>query len=98
MKSLARDKDLVSLDSLFFEPLWIFHRNDLPLRRIPDLKGLRLAVGVEGSGTRVLTMRLLELNGVDSQNTRILSTGFHRAADMLLNAGILSLGIGPLPA
>ncbi len=51
MKSLVQDTDLVSLGSLFFEPLWIFHRNELAVRRIPNLKGLRLAVGEEGSGT-----------------------------------------------
>jgi hypothetical protein len=37
MKSLVQETDLVSLGSLFFEPLWIFHRNDLAVRRIPDL-------------------------------------------------------------
>jgi len=85
MKSLAPDTDLVSLGSMFFEPLWIFFRNDLALRRIPDLKGLRLAVGNEGSGTKILTMRLLELNGVNAQNTRILTDGYQKAAEMLLN-------------
>jgi TRAP transporter TAXI family solute receptor len=88
MKSLAPNTDLVSLGSLFFEPLWIFHLNDPALRRIPDLKGLRLAVGEEGSGTKILTMRLLELNGVNSQNTRILSSGYQKAADMLLNGEV----------
>ena len=88
MKSLAQDTDLVSLGSLFFEPLWIFHRTDLALRRIPDLKGLRLAVGKEGSGTKILTMQLLELNGINSQNTRILSYGYQKAAEMLLNAEV----------
>ena len=33
MKSLVQNTDLVSLGSLFFEPLWIFHRSDLALRR-----------------------------------------------------------------
>jgi TRAP transporter TAXI family solute receptor len=88
MKSLVQDTDLVSLGSLFFEPLWIFYRNDLALRRIPDLKGLRLAVGEEGSGTKILTLRLLKLNGVNSQNTRILAYGYQKAADMLLNAEV----------
>jgi TRAP transporter TAXI family solute receptor len=85
MKSLVQSADLVSLSSLFFEPLWIFHRNDLAARRIPDLKGLRLAVGEEGGGTKILTMRLLELNGVNSQNTQFFAYGYQKAADMLLN-------------
>jgi TRAP transporter TAXI family solute receptor len=88
MKSLVQDTDLVSLGSLFFEPLWIFHGNDLALRRIPDLKGLRLAVGKEGSGTKILTMRLLELNGVNSRNTKIISLGYQKAAEMLLNGAV----------
>jgi hypothetical protein len=88
MKSLVQDTDLVSLGSLFFEPLWIFYRNDLALRRIPDLKGLRLAVGEEGSGTKILALGLLELNGVNSQNTRIFANGYQKAADMLLNAEV----------
>jgi len=88
MKSLVQDTDLVSLGSLFFDPLWIFHRNDLALRRIPDLKGLRLAVGEEGGGTKILTMRLLELNGVNSQNTQIFAYGYQKAADMLLNGEV----------
>ena len=88
MKALAQDTDLVSLGSLFFEPLWIFHRDELALRRMPDLKGLRLAVGEEGSGTTILTMQLLELNGVNSQNTRILSNGYQRATDMLLGGEV----------
>ena len=68
--------------------MWIFHRNDLALRRIPDLKGLRLAVGEEGSGTKILTMRLLDLNGINSQNTRIFSYGYQKAADKLLNGEV----------
>ncbi|MFC1882155.1 TAXI family TRAP transporter solute-binding subunit [Thermodesulfobacteriota bacterium] len=88
MKSLVQDTDLVSLGSLFFEPLWIFHRSDLALRRIPDLKGLRVAVGEEGGGTKILTMRLLELNGVNSKNSRIFAYGYQKAADMLLNGEV----------
>jgi len=88
MKSLVQDTDLVSLGSLFFDPLWIFHRKDLAVRRISDLKGLRLAVGEEGGGTKILTMQLLELNGVNSKNTRIFAYGYQKAADMLLNGEV----------
>ena len=88
MKSLVQDTDLVSLGSLFFDPLWIFHHRDLALRRISGLKGLRVAVGEEGSGTEILTMRLLELNGINSQNTHILSYGYQEAADMLLKGEV----------
>jgi len=61
MGALAQTENLVSLGSLYFEPLWIFHRKDLTLNRLADLKGLRLAVGVEGSGTRILALQLHRL-------------------------------------
>ena len=85
LKYLSKTDTLVSLGSLFFEPLWIFHRKGIDLKRLPDLKGLRVAVGEEGSGTRILAMQLLDLNGITTENTRLVSIGNQKAADMLLN-------------
>lgn len=85
MSALAQTENLVSLGSLYFEPLWIFHRRDLTLNQLDDLKGLRLAVGVEGSGTRILALQLLGLNGITAKNTRLLAYGSQLAADKLLN-------------
>ena len=85
MRSLAKTKNLASLASLYFEPVWIFHQTALSLKRFSDLKGLRVAVGLEGSGTKVLAMQLLGLNGITSENTQILSYGGSKAIDMLLN-------------
>ncbi|MFC1828145.1 TAXI family TRAP transporter solute-binding subunit, partial [Thermodesulfobacteriota bacterium] len=70
------------------EPMWIFHHAGLELRRLTDLKGLRISVGAEGSGTKVLAMQLFEHNGITPENTRILSFGGQAAADMLLNGEI----------
>ncbi len=53
--------DLLSLGSLYLEPLWIFYR-DKEIKLLPDLAGKRLAVGSSGSGTRALALRLLEDN------------------------------------
>jgi len=88
IRSIAQDADLVSLGSLFFQPLWIFHGHGLALRRISDMKGLRLAIGEEGGGTKILTMQLLKQNGLSAQNTQILSYGYQEAADMLLNGEV----------
>ncbi|UCE82046.1 MAG: TAXI family TRAP transporter solute-binding subunit [Deltaproteobacteria bacterium] len=82
--TLAQSDEIISLGSLYYEPLWIFHQTNLTLARLPDLKGLRLAVGEEGSGTKVLALQLLELNGITEKNTRILSYGSQEAANMLL--------------
>ena len=88
MAPLAKTKNLVTLGSLYFEPLWIFHKKDLKLNRLPDLQGLRVAVGPEGSGTRVLAMQLLGRNGISEKNTQILPYGHEKAADLLLSGEI----------
>ena len=88
VKSEKKNDHLVSLGSLYFEPLWIFHRASLELRRLTDLKGLRLAAGPEGSGTKALAMTLLELNGITSENSRIFHHGSKKAADLLLSGDI----------
>lgn len=64
--------DLVSLGSLYFEPLWVIARG---LRDADDLQGLRgrrVAVGPEGSGTRALVDLLLRANGVSSPPATLL--------------------------
>ena len=82
--TLAQSDKIISLGSLYYEPLWIFHQKNLKLARLPDLRGMRVAVGEEGSGTKVLALQLLELNGISEKNTRLLSYGSQEAATMLL--------------
>ena len=88
MSALAKTENLVSLGSLYFEPLWIFHQKDLTLNRLSDLKGLRVAVGEEGSGTKVLAMQLLVVNGITAKNTQLLSYDSVQAVEMLLKGKI----------
>jgi TRAP transporter TAXI family solute receptor len=88
MGTLAKTENLVSLGSLYFEPLWIFHQKDLTLNRLSDLKGLRIAVGAEGSGTKVLAMQLLELNGINAKNAQLLLYDSQQAVEGLLNGEI----------
>jgi len=59
---------LVSLGSLFYEPLWVFYRSDLraaPLERLDQLAGLRVDLGTPGSGARNLVRKLLHANRVE---------------------------------
>jgi len=55
---------LVSLGSVFYEPLALFYRSPRRIDRLSQLRGKRLAIGMEGSGTRVLTLTLLGANGI----------------------------------
>jgi TRAP-type uncharacterized transport system substrate-binding protein len=44
------DSGLLSLGSLFYEPVWVFYRGERDLTRLTELRGKRIAIGQEGSG------------------------------------------------
>jgi TRAP transporter TAXI family solute receptor len=80
---------LVSLGSVFNEPLALFCRADVPVERIAALTGKRLAIGPEGSGTRVLALILLKANGIEpGGSTNLLDLGGEEAADALIGMKI----------
>jgi TRAP transporter TAXI family solute receptor len=75
--------DLASLGSLYFEPLWVFHRTDMPVKRLSDLHQKRIAVGPEGSGTRAVALQLLADNSITTDETSIFPTGGNEAVKAL---------------
>ena len=85
---LSADGDtgkLVSLGSVFFEPLVVFYRSAGPIDRLSQFRGGRLAIGREGSGTHFLNLLLLKANGIDAKGpTRLLNLDGDAAAQALL--------------
>jgi TRAP-type uncharacterized transport system substrate-binding protein len=79
-----RDVGLVSLGAVFFEPAWVFIRRDAGFERLADARGHRVAVGPEGSGTRVLAISLLEANAVPASTLRLSPLAGLDAAAALL--------------
>ncbi len=79
----ARQPGLVSLASLYYEPIWIFHRGPAKAGRLSALAGKRVATGPEGSGTRAAALSLLEANGLTEATTRLLAIGGTEAAEAL---------------
>jgi TRAP-type uncharacterized transport system substrate-binding protein len=78
--------DLVSLGSVFYQPLTIFYRSPKPLLRLSELRSQRIAIGPEGSGTRFLALALLKANEIEPQGpTRLLSLEGEEARRALLN-------------
>ncbi len=63
------DEKLLSLGSLYYEPISIFYRKDLELHRLNDFSGLNVSIDVQGSGTHMLASQLFAINHVNSQNT-----------------------------
>ena len=72
------------LASTYYEPLWIFVRSGLQVEQLSDLGGLKLEVGVEGSGTRAVALDLLALNGIDGDRASLLGASASDAVDSLL--------------
>lgn len=70
----------MALRALYYDPLWVLHA--------AGLRGKRIDVGAEGSGTKVLAMQLLALNEVSVQNAKIFSQGWEKAAQMLIQGEI----------
>ncbi|HUL42255.1 MAG TPA: TAXI family TRAP transporter solute-binding subunit [Burkholderiales bacterium] len=80
---------LVSLGSIFHEPLEIFYRGAAPVMRLSELSGKRLAIGPEGSGTRFLALALLKANGIETGgSTALLDLSGEDAAQALIHGKI----------
>jgi TRAP-type uncharacterized transport system substrate-binding protein len=78
--TLARD--LVSLGTLFYEPIWFFCRCDFPGPK--GLADLRASIGPEGSANRPLALKLLALNGIDAHQQQLYGYSPEQAARALL--------------
>ncbi len=64
---------LASLGSVSYQPLLIFYRSAAPLDLLSQMKGMRLAIGPEGGGTRILALALLKANGIEPGGATTLS-------------------------
>jgi uncharacterized protein len=67
-------KNLNSLCSIYYEPLWIFYKG-ASLQYLYQLKGKRIYIGDVGSGTRALALVLLGENNINSKNTNFVDIG-----------------------
>jgi TRAP transporter TAXI family solute receptor len=86
--SAMESPDLEALGTVFYEPLWLFHRGVLEGRSLEALRGRKISIGPEGSGTRALALELLARNGVDRQFAELLSLTPQEAAESLVRGEI----------
>ncbi|WP_144114073.1 TAXI family TRAP transporter solute-binding subunit [Paraburkholderia sp. BCC1886] len=75
---------LVSLGSVFYIPVVVFYRGT-GVSQLSQLEGKRIAVGRDGSGTRLLALKLLDANGIQpGADTTLLPTDGLQAATQLV--------------
>jgi TRAP transporter TAXI family solute receptor len=82
----AEQHQLVSLGSLFVEPVWLFYRDSVKLRSVRDLRGLRINVGPDGTGVPQLFGKILDANGMEKGDVRLTDLE-NTPATMALLAG-----------
>lgn len=63
---------LVSLGTMYVQPFLVFYRDPGTLDRLTQLRGRRVAIGPDGSGTRSLALKMLEENDMSAADTRLL--------------------------
>jgi hypothetical protein len=83
LKDGIETEHLRSLGSILTQPLVVFYRGPEPVGRLSQLRGKRLSIGPEGSGTRFLALKLLKANGIEGEPTVLLDLPAQEAADAL---------------
>ena len=76
------DSDLMSLGSVFYEPVWVFYRDAKRIHRLSDLRGKRIAIGQEGSGVRQLAEQMLAANDIPRGDHLVSLSGLKAAEEL----------------
>lgn len=99
------DQDLVSLGSLFHEPVWLFYREDTAQRllksptlaSLAQLPGWRINIGPPGSGVPNLINRVFEANALKPEALTLLREPETPAVVSLLDGSIDALVFASAP-
>jgi TRAP transporter TAXI family solute receptor len=78
-------ENVVAIGSLYLEPFWAFAQTDAGIEKLADLTGKRIAVGAPGSGTRAVTLQVLDAHGIVSGNAEFLDVPADDLADAFSN-------------
>jgi TRAP-type uncharacterized transport system substrate-binding protein len=81
--SKKESPDLESLGTVSYEPLWLFYRSEIG-EGIQALRGRRISIGPEGSGTRALALELVKRLKLASSLGELLDFTPQVAAEKLL--------------
>ena len=82
--SAGDSSQLKSLGTVFYEPLWWFRRRDILKVGVEGIRGFKVSIGPEGSGTRALVLDVLKRNGLDQQVAELLDLTPRASAEKLM--------------
>jgi uncharacterized protein len=75
--------EIVAIGGVFYEPVWVLMRRGIHINRVSDLKDHRVAIGLDGSGTRVLAQQILAANHLGPDEVTIREIGGNDELDAL---------------
>lgn len=78
-----RMTNLRAIANLYPEALHIVVRRDSPIKSVRDLKGRRVSLDLDGSGTRALALMVLDGYGVDPRKLKQVNSQIGPAADRI---------------
>jgi TRAP-type uncharacterized transport system substrate-binding protein len=64
---------LLSVGRLFYEPIWVYSRGDLPIKSLRDLQNKKIMTGTRESGARRIVNQLLKANGITKANATLIA-------------------------
>ncbi len=85
-------KNLLSLASLYYEPLWVFYDNSQgKVEYLKEFQGKKISIGEVGSGSIKLSNCFLKVNNINKKNSNIVNLTDTQAVKQLQNGEIDAL-------
>lgn len=86
---LDQSSELDFLANVYYEPLWVFYKNDkYKINYLIEFISRKISIGNDGSGTKYLSSIMLKDNGINNENSQILSYDNNKAKDLLIKGEI----------
>ena len=90
--------NLEILSSIYFEPLWFFYNKNIQNPTyIKDFLNKKISIGSSKSGTENLALEILNINGIDSNNTNLLNLNTNESKEALKKGEIDAMFIVTSP-
>jgi TRAP-type uncharacterized transport system substrate-binding protein len=80
--------NILSLGTVEYEPTWLFYQGTAPGIHFEGLRGRKVSIGPEGSGSRAMALELLSRNGVGPQEAELLPLTLTETGEQLVSGKI----------
>lgn len=91
--STVEAPELVSLGTMFYEPFWLFSRVPRPDQQSKLGEGLRMSLGIPGSGTYKHARELAAAVGIDLSRAQVRDLDAVQAGEALMRAEVDVIGM-----